>query len=306
MSIVKAIALPQELTYVGVFLTLRCSFCCSYCINRFDGVRPREELTGDQWIAGLNRLAFSREKMVPITLQGGEPSSHKDFVNIIGGIDPDIYVDILTNLDFDVDEFMREIPPERLQRDVPYASIRVSYHPEFSDLDELLERIAHMQNKGYSIGLFAVEHPEIDIDQIRSRAEAVKIDFRTKEFLGEYDGRLYGRYKYAEACDGEHRERVQCRTTELIIAPDGFIHKCHRDLYHGEHPIGHILDKDVRVEFPFRECHAYGQCNPCDIKLKTNRFQQFGYCAVTIREDRRAKRVRAAQPLDQRSAASGG
>ena len=303
MSTVKAIALPEELTYVGVFLTLRCSFGCSYCINRFDGVRPRKELTGDEWIAGLNRLALDRAKMVPITLQGGEPSSHRDFVKIIRNINPDIYVDILTNLDFDVDEFMREIPPERLQRDVPYASIRVSYHPEFSDFDDLVERISHMQSKGYSIGLFAVEHPEIDIARIRSRTEAAKIDFRTKEFLGKYNGKLYGRYQYAEACEGKIRERVQCRTTELLIAPDGSIHRCHRDLYHGENPVGHILDRDARVEFPFRQCRNYGQCNPCDIKLKTNRFQQFGYCAATIRRDREAGGVRMVQPLDQVSAA---
>ena len=258
-------------------------FACSYCINRHDILKPRKELIPEDWIKGLNRLVLKREIMTPITFQGGEPGRYKEFIGIIKNLNPNFYLDILTNLDFDIDQFMQEIPPERLQRDVPYASIRVSYHPEFSDLDTLLKKIVKMQNNNFSIGLFAVTHPETDIELVRNRAKEVEVDFRTKEFLGKHKGKLYGQYRYPEAVKGNDLRKVQCQTTELLIAPDGSIHKCHRDLYCGEFPIGNILDDDLSVSFPFRDCDKYGECNPCDIKTKNNRFQEYGYCSVKIK-----------------------
>jgi len=32
----------------------------------------------------------------------------------------------------------------------------------------------------------------------------------------------------------------------------------------------------------YRDCKFYGDCNPCDIKVKTNRFQQSGHTSVDI------------------------
>ncbi len=278
------VTVPETLTYIAVFLTFRCTYRCSYCINRINGLKPSRELGAQDWIRGLNRLAVDRSRKVPITLQGGEPGMHPGMPEIISGMRGDLYIDILTNLDYDMDRFTRAIPPERLQRDVPYASIRVSYHPGFSDLEALLRRLGWLRDRGYSIGLFAVEHPDTDIARIRQQAEAAGVDFRTKEFLGMHDGRLYGSYHYPEAVGAARTRRVECRTTEILIAPDGDVHRCHRDLYEGADPVGNILDPGMEsIAFPFRPCDHYGSCNPCDVKLKTNRFQEFGYCAVEIR-----------------------
>ncbi|MBI5232727.1 MAG: radical SAM protein, partial [Deltaproteobacteria bacterium] len=38
------------------------------------------------------------------------------------------------------------------------------------------------------------------------------------------------------------------------------------------------------IEDIFRVCHVFGHCNPCDIKVKTNRFQQWGHTSVEIKE----------------------
>ena len=50
-------------------------------------------------------------------------------------------------------------------------------------------------------------------------------------------------------------------------------------------PIGHILDEDLTEAHIglFKECRYYGKCNPCDVKVKTNRFQIFGHTSVEIR-----------------------
>jgi len=78
-------------------------------------------------------------------------------------------------------------------------------------------------------------------------------------------------------------KKVLCRTTELIIGPNGNIYRCHSDLYANRKPIGNLLDSDFEIEDKFRECDFYGHCNPCDIKIKTNRFQQFGHTSVKIK-----------------------
>ena len=286
----KPLKIPNDLTYVGVFLTFKCRYKCSYCINRHGKLKPRKELTPEQWIEGLNRLRIPRELMVPITLQGGEPSAYRGWLNVIQGLNDNLYVDLLTNMDFDVKRFMEKVSPDRLQRNVPYASIRGSYHPEFSDKDELFEKTLMLQEEDYSIGLFAVDHPDGNIRKVQAEAKALGIDFRLKEFLGWHKGALWGEYRHPLDFKAKESKIVQCKTTELLIAPDGFIHKCHADLYAGRCSVGHILEEDYNIEFMFRECdhrHIKGQlcnCNPCDLKIKNDRFQRYGSCAVEIRE----------------------
>ncbi len=265
-------------TYIAAFLTFACKYKCDYCIN--GKTSKRKHLKVNEWINGLNRLDVDRNLMTPITIQGGEPSGYKGWLEILNGLKSDLYIDILTNLDFDIEDFMREIPPERLQRNVPYASIRVSYHPESPD--GIFAKIAEMQARGYDVGLFAVDHPKTDIEAIRTKSKAWGIDFRVKEFLGVYKKKLYGDYKYLNALKGKLKN-VKCKSNELLIAPDGNIHKCHKELYQGLNPLGNLLDKDLKIEFKFRDCSTT-MCNPCDNKIKNNRFQEFGTCAVEIKE----------------------
>ncbi len=44
------------------------------------------------------------------------------------------------------------------------------------------------------------------------------------------------------------------------------------------------MDENFELEERFRECDVFGHCNPCDVKLKTNRFQEFGHTSVEIIE----------------------
>lgn len=282
------VVVPKELTYIGVFLTFHCGYRCSYCLNCHGSLTHCKELLATEWIAGLNRLQIEREWMVPITLQGGEPSLHEGFTEVVKGLRYDFYLDLLTNLDFDVDSFMERIPPALWrQRNVPYPPIRASYHPEATDVNTLLAKVLKMQLGRYSIGLYAVEHPMFDLKQIRELCDHLKIDFRTKEFLGGYEGKVYGTYKYPEAVSGSANNKVLCKMTELLIAPNGNIYRCHRDLYSGENPLGNLMDDDLKVEFKFRECENFGSCNPYDVKIKNNRFQEFGVCSAEIKFDGR-------------------
>lgn len=276
------VLLPADTTYIAAFLSLRCNYSCSYCINRHGKFRLRKEMSAEQWINGLNRLSIDRKQMVPITIQGGEPSVHKNWLDILAGIEDYFYVDILTNLTFDVHKFIEAVPPSKFERDVPYAPIRVSYHPEQADFNDLLNKAKYLDMHGYDVGVFAVAHPDININRVNKEAKKRGIDFRPKEFLGWHKGKLYGTYRYPDAMSGVNGKKVMCKTTELLIAPDGNIHRCHRDLYAGENSVGHILDKNLKIEFKPRPCSQFGSCSECDVKIKNSRFQVMGSCSVEI------------------------
>jgi MoaA/NifB/PqqE/SkfB family radical SAM enzyme len=281
----RPIVIPESHNYIAIFLTLACNLRCSYCINRFEtGRLEKNRLSGTEWVQGLNRIV-SRDDL-PLSLQGGEPSLHPDFYYILNNIRPDLNIDFLTNLQFDIDTFMRNVDPERIKRAAPYASIRVSYHPETMRLEPLVEKVLRLQSAGYSIGIWGVLHPKQEAAVLAAQeyAKGKGIDFRTKEFLGEHDGKMYGTFKYEGACDKSFEREVLCRTTELIIGPAGGIYRCHSDLYEQRSPIGSILDPEYRIDDRFRPCKVFGHCNPCDVKVKTNRFQVFGHTSVEIKQ----------------------
>ncbi len=282
----KRIHLSKRYNYIACFLTLDCNLGCHYCINYFGGAGKfkRKIISGEKWVEGLNRIVCSRD--LPVTLQGGEPSLHKDFIWIIKNIRPDLNIDILTNLCFDVDEIIKNIDHLRLHRDAPYPNIRVSYHPYYMDLDELIRKVLKLQKVGFSIGIFGILHPEFEqeILEVQEKCRNLGIDFRTKEFLREYNGQIYGTYLYPEAVGNGKRKRCLCRTSELIIGPNGNVYRCHHDLYKDFSPIGNLLDRNFEIEDIFRECNQFGDCNPCDIKIKTNRFQVHGHTSVEIKD----------------------
>jgi hypothetical protein len=283
--------LPQH-NYVAFFLTLACNFKCPYCINLHDqenriSVAQKHHLKARDWVVAANRLTLRPD--LPLTLQGGEPTLHPGFYQLVNDVKPEIQMDLMTNLSFEIEKFIQQVPVWRFVREAPYAAIRVSYHPGQSNLDEMIRKTLHLQEAGFRIGLYGIEHPDPQIRahiyQVRDHCLQLGLDFRLKEFLGEFNGRIYGSFKFSDCVDASMLQRCDCRTTEIIVDPSGHVFRCHADLYHGHNSIAHILDPDFNeasIEV-FRECFIYGQCNPCDVKVKTNRFQQFGHTSVEIR-----------------------
>ena len=218
--------------YVAFFLTLSCNLKCPYCINIHNGgdrlsQAHRNNLSVEEWISAANRLILRRD--LPLTLQGGEPTLYKGFYKFVNDVKPDIKMDLLTNLMFDVDKFIKEVPVWRFNRIAPYAPIRVSYHPGQNDINDLIQNTLKLQDAGFKVGLFGILQPEGSLRehilQVKERCLNIGIDFRTKEFLGEYDGMLHGTFKYENSVDGSELKTCECRTTELIVDPAGYVYK---------------------------------------------------------------------------------
>ena len=278
--------LPKEINYVEAFLTLRCNLNCDYCINDNDEIeRDRLELSEKDWIEHLNAVDFGK---VPLTFGGGEPSLHRDFYQILQNIKPETKVDLLTNFRFGANEFIANTLPERFTReDNPaYKSIRVSYHVDKMNPNVLMNKVKQLSNRGYPVGIFGINHPH-NIKANMEMAELARkngVYFFVKDFLGKFQDEHYGHYKYPQGLDGKLKD-AECKSKELLIAPDGLIYKCHRDLYHEDQSFTSVFEKDFsHLLNQYRKCHNFGKCNPCDLKNKTNRFFDMGQCQVDVRE----------------------
>lgn len=280
-----SIKIPNDFNYIEVYYTLKCNLGCDYCINKSSGIiRTRNELDSIAFSNALNRMDFQNR---PVTIGGGEPTSRDDFYEFVNNMRPDIKIDLLTNLSFDVDTFLKNMNPNRffntVSKNLSYKSIRVSYHPKYMNREEVISKAKILQDNGYSIGFFGINHPlntEYNIEMAEI-ARMNKIYFFIKDFLGSYDNKIFGYFHHPEGIDGIHKSCL-CRSNELLISPDGSIYKCHRDLYNNEFSLSNIIDEDLKIEFRYRECQKFGSCNPCDLKIKTNRYLQMGHQTTDI------------------------
>jgi len=268
---------PPEYNYIAAFLTLRCNLNCSYCINRYEEFQTPSEMTGEDWIEGLSRITTRVD--LPISIQGGEPTIHPSFYNIVNSLHFNFrkHLDLLTNGMFDLMEFTGQIDPEVFKRGAKYASIRFSYHTKMSPI-ALAMKVWELQNRDYEVGIWGLDTVANSNMAMKHLCTCLNIDFREKEFLSPTNGT----YKYPDAVTMKQKKRVWCKGSELLIGPSGHIFRCHADLYANRNWTGHILDE--HISFPgYKECLNYGHCNPCDVKLKTNRLQESGHCSVDIK-----------------------
>lgn len=334
----------ESLNYIGLFLTLECNLNCSYCINDpeqlgqrnllfpIESKSVRKSLSPQEWVQALRRLPFRAD--LPVTLQGGEPMLYWGGKGL-GQILPEVphYFDLLTNFALKPEVFVRNLQGQqaKFQRPAPYPSIRVSYHADEMNrawngrgFEELVDRCLALGSLGFDVspdkarsdvGIYMVEHPQNTITPEMRAACDGRLPFEGKEFLGVEDDELHGHYLYPHSTDlvsrGIHPTPLscECRTTELLIDPMGFVWGCHFYLYESWRkgglveqfaqlqasayryksvgarlfsgkpltPVGHILDPEFSMDdlTPYRTCNQYGKCIGCDTKIKNNRFQSY-------------------------------
>jgi len=286
----RTITIPSHYDYVGVYLTDKCHLACPYCITmHHQSSFSRHQLRylkPDEWIDGLNRLILPPD--VPITLQGGEPFLYKGIWQLLEEVNHKI--DLLTALPPFIKrkDFLSLKTREWNKRIAPYPTIRVSYHKGQNNYKELIERIADVQDI-LSIGLYYLagpHHTEEEVAAVREYARTYKVEVRPKEFLGEYQGTTHGNYLYPEAACGQRQGMtVLCKNTVVPIAPDGMVYRCHSDLYFNrrESALGNIGQGTFDFSQDYLPCENYGLCSECDVKVKTNHYQEYGYTSVDIK-----------------------
>ncbi|MGV8151743.1 MAG: radical SAM protein [Candidatus Nanoarchaeia archaeon] len=300
----EKINLPERYDYISVFLTFRCNLNCNYCVNNASGgLFKREgykEISGKEWVEILNNIESKKD--LPISFVGGEPSLHKDFIYIINNLDKTKGIDILTNLWWDekkVSEFIQNVDPKRIDNHAPFPSIRASYHPlEMQEGEKLLENTIKLKNAGFDIGLECVMYPSAKqleaLERMAIKCRARGISFRPKSFIGKYEGKddngnyfsiTYGNYsKYPGSTFSDEKKSCKCKTSNLLISPSGEVYRCQRDLLLMENSLGSLLDPNFKPNYEFTRCTNYGECHPCDVKVKTDSKQRLGTTLSQINE----------------------
>jgi len=284
----KPIRVPSKYDYIIAFLTFNCGLGCSYCINKHSDLVRCEEMSIENWISGLGRIETRPD--LPITLGGGEPTMARAFYPLVRELNrKNKHLDLLTNGMFPLDVFTRHIDSNIFKRGAKYTSIRVSFHAEQHHAMALALKVWTLRNLGYEAMITAIDAPmeyiRMKNDDMKMICKQLNLPYVEKQFLGWHEGKMYGEMKYPKAVGQKETTDVLCKQNQLLINPAGYIFRCHADLYGFRNSIGHILDDEVR--FPdYLPCEHYGQCNPCDIRVKYDRFQNKGYCSVSIKEQK--------------------
>lgn len=239
----------------NIFLTMECNNNCVYCTNQFHNNKRKYLLnSGEEWVkfikglGGVNTVIFS----------GGEPTLHPDFEYIIDNIN--IKTVIYSN--GKTDKLDKLVPRNNI-------TIDISLHWGQMEVDEIKEMLSKIKFK-YSA--YFVLYPEY-FSQIMWAYRTLKnagFNVGIKPFDGLYKRNWYSDHTEAYICNGEAK-KVLCKTNKLPIAPNGDIYMCHKFLYdcldYGI--LGNIFTNTMKedsefLEFKFRECNYYGQCNPCE------------------------------------------
>lgn len=291
----EKIYLSESYKTISAFLTFRCNLGCSYCVNKASNEKIYRkgfnELSGEEWVTGLNRLETKVE--TPLVFTGGEPLLHKDFIYILNNVKEELKINLLTNLNWreeKMEKFIKEVSPDRIQKDAPFPSIRASYHPEQVGEGELLiENAIRLKKEGFNVGIEAVMYPSPSqleaIERMNMKCKEREISFRTKSFMGIYKGVddlgkpfliKHGNYsRYPDAVFNKKTKKCMCKASDILINPSGNIYKCQRDLLLTENTIGNLLSPDLQISGDFSFCSNYGQCHPCDIKTKATSNKKF-------------------------------
>jgi len=277
----RTVKVPSNILSIQAFLTYRCGFDCIDCTNNLVARKtPRIELSGRQWVEGLSRI----DGNTPVTLRGGEPSEHPGFFEIMEALPAHVPVKLVTNLHFDVAELIGRVSPERMNAHPSWAPIRAIFHLGKSDPDDFLKKVMLLEEGGYRVGVLAMARPgrEAELRQRQRWFLNWGVDFRIRPFVGYINGKLVGNFRYPDATGQCDTRQAACRSTELMIAPDGRIYHCRRDCFGENRALGHLLDNDLTITARHSPCANFGVCHPCDVELRPTIFGGNQRTAVEI------------------------
>ena len=292
------IKLPKHYHIPGCYwaqmLTFRCNALCKYCIlNRRGPHVPRpNELSGSQILDFWNGIEHKDKQ--PLSLIGGEPTLHKDFVEIVNNLEG-YAITITTNCK---NPFLRE---ERYKKLGPRPSstlrINTTFHPHHITPDEYIKAVDKLKETGYLVDQTSyVLYPNFP-QEYKKAVEKVaeKIDIYDSPYMGFWSvekgfdaklciennepdesyqgktdiGRLCGITDfdgYRDLCGQSEPRHAVCQIPlrTLIVDPEGTIYPCHYRLYYAKGKICHIDDfRPINNEVC--RCEFYGFCNHCDI-----------------------------------------
>lgn len=228
-------------------------------------VSKTQFMTAAQWTSALNRLDPAND--TPVRLINGGPALHPEFHDIIEGLNNSLQLIFATSLKFDTAEFIKQTQPGRS------IKVHAGYAPETLKADEAISRSTKLKDAGFDITVIMGVRPDIALfePEIRHKCESAGIDFIARDMPDPGASGQGGKLKWDDCCGAAHAKNVLCRTTGILIAPDGNVYRCHSNLYNRADPVVHILSPFFPATKKFLPCGRYGGCDPADVALSPAR-----------------------------------
>jgi len=242
------------------FITLRCNFKCEYCITRFspDYDFTFSELPGKKWIDFIN----GQDNVNTVVFNGGEPTIHPHFPDIINSLKPLKLLAIGTNYS--------KVATAALLKITPRDSLILdgSFHPHFISHHDISQNLLRLKDAGFKVRVHFLDYPGFKV----SAADVIRdfylqgIDAFVQSYEGFYQGTFYHDQMKIPYCGLESKSRCLCsRSIYTPIAPNGDMYFCHYLMY-SKADFGLLGNIDSPpYEFPVDlDCPHLGYCSPCD------------------------------------------
>jgi organic radical activating enzyme len=173
--------------HIDFSLTQSCNYSCTYC--HASSETPKEKFS----LTHLLEMLDHSDKKWTVTLSGGEPTIHPDFINICGQLTKNHFIRVNTNWTrSDVaHKFIRDIDPKNVL--IMDISLHIEERLKKDGVSSLIEGVLKLNQAGFKTQVNYVLHPElldrIDSDLAHFSSHGVKLI--PKRFKGIHDGKTY-------------------------------------------------------------------------------------------------------------------
>ena len=129
---------------IDYLLTFRCNYDCSYCTSHDINHPPLQRSTKEIIDAFNFIFKYYPNKKVKIRVLGGEPFVYKEFINLVNELSSNdfLQINIVTNLSV----AKKALEKLKVSKNIFIAA---SYHPEYSNNKDFVNKIKFLQDKGF-------------------------------------------------------------------------------------------------------------------------------------------------------------
>lgn len=278
--------------FFGWDITYQCNYDCSYCsLGRSQEKKSKQVtafLSPEEWSVVWRRI-YEAYGSCEIHISGGEPFAYPGFMRIVSNLIEMHTFECSTNLSWDVEEFIQNVPPER-------ARVGTSFHPEFEKYLKFFSKALALKNAGFEVWINCVAHPSFlsAVKEYKTIADRNDICFYILPFNGRFGDKEYPRdYSETETNflnqlaeksivtkksvdwalgGGKVRKQKLCRMGQMYakIFPDGNAVRC---CAKERHPLGNIIDGTFRLlEEPLVCASAECPCWRCMVVGEEERW----------------------------------
>lgn len=148
-------------------------------------------LTPEEWMKHWQRI-YDKYGEARIEIVGGEPFIYPNFIELVKRISSIHSVKVTTNLSGNIENFVKEVSPERVDLDL-------NFHILFIDLDTVIRKALILKNSGFKAGICYLAYPPQmkQVEYLNKRFKDAGLNLALAAFWGEYGGKKYP-YAYTE------------------------------------------------------------------------------------------------------------